>query len=99
MIDRALALNPSFAYGWYWSGWVRLFAGQLDLAIQHFETSMRLNPRSQRSFHLAGIGMAHCRASSRVGEGSALASSLGCRTAPGAHLLVEALRYRAPRSA
>ena len=59
LIDRALALNPSFAFGWYWSGWVRVFAGQLDLAIQHFETSMRLNPRSQRGFHLAGIGMAH----------------------------------------
>jgi len=59
LIDRALALNPSFAYGWYRSGWVRLFAGQLDLAIQHFETSMGLNPRSQRGFHLAGIGMAH----------------------------------------
>jgi len=59
LIDRALALNPSFAFGWYWSGWVRVFAGQLELAIQHFETSMRLNPRSQRGFHLAGIGMAH----------------------------------------
>jgi adenylate cyclase len=59
LITRALALNPSFAYGWYWSGWVHTFAGQLDLAIQHFETSMRLNPRSQRGFHLAGIGMAH----------------------------------------
>ena len=59
MIDRALALNPSFAYGWYWSGWLRLFAGQADLAIQHFETSMRLNPRGQRGFHLGGIGMAH----------------------------------------
>ena len=59
LIDRALALNPSFAYGWYWSGWLRLFAGQTDLAIQHFETSMRLNPRSQRGFHLAGIGSAH----------------------------------------
>jgi adenylate cyclase len=59
LIDRALALNPSFAYAWYWSGWVHTFAGQPDLAIQHFETSMRLNPRSQRGFHLAGIGMAH----------------------------------------
>jgi len=59
LINRALALNPSFAYGWYWSGWVHTFAGQLDLAIQHFETSMRLNPRSLRGFHLAGIGMAH----------------------------------------
>jgi TolB-like protein len=59
LIDRALLLNPSFAYAWYWSGWLRLFAGQAELAIQHFETSMRLNPRSQRGFHLAGIGLAH----------------------------------------
>src|SRR5215469_13456300 len=59
LIDRALALNPSFAYGWYWSGWLRLFAGQADVAIQHFETSMRLNPRGQRGFHLSGIGLAH----------------------------------------
>jgi adenylate cyclase len=59
LIDRVLVLNPSFAYGWYWSGWLRLFAGHPDLAIQHFETSMRLNPRSQRGFHLGGIGMAH----------------------------------------
>jgi len=59
LIDRALVLNPSFAYAWYWSGWLRLFAGQADLAIQHFETSMRLNPRGQRGFHLAGIGFAH----------------------------------------
>ena len=59
LMDRALALNPSFALAWYWSGWLRLFAGETDLAIQHFETSMRLNPRGQRGFHLSGIGMAH----------------------------------------
>ena len=59
MIDRALVLNPSFAYAWYWSGWLRLFAGQADVAIQHFETSMRLNPRGQRGYHLGGVGMAH----------------------------------------
>jgi adenylate cyclase len=59
LIDRALLLNPSFAYAWYWSGWLHLFAGQAELAIQHFETSMRLNPRGQRGFQLAGIGSAH----------------------------------------
>jgi pentatricopeptide repeat protein len=58
-MDRALALNPNFAHAWYWSGWLRLFAGEADLAIRHFETSMRLNPRAQRGFHLSGIGMAH----------------------------------------
>jgi pentatricopeptide repeat protein len=59
IIERALALNPSFALAWYWSGWLRLFAGDTDLAIEHFKTSMRLNPRGQRGFHLSGIGMAH----------------------------------------
>src|SRR5262249_56465188 len=53
LIDRALALNPSFAYGWYWSGWLRLFAGRADLAIQHFVTAMRLDPTGERGFHLA----------------------------------------------
>jgi adenylate cyclase len=35
LIDRALALNPSFAYGWYWSGWLRLFSGDADLVPLH----------------------------------------------------------------
>jgi TolB-like protein len=59
LIDRALVLNTSFADCWYWSGWLRLFAGRADLAIEHFEASMRLNPRAGRGFHLAGIGTAH----------------------------------------
>jgi len=54
MIDRALVLNPSFALGWFWSGWLRLFAGQADVAMQHFETSMRLNPRGQGATIWAG---------------------------------------------
>jgi len=76
LVDRALALNPSFAYGWYWSGWLRLFAGQADVAIQHFETSMRLNPRSQWGFHLAGIGTAHFVMQRFDGASTALRVSL-----------------------
>ncbi|HEX6442707.1 MAG TPA: tetratricopeptide repeat protein, partial [Stellaceae bacterium] len=56
LIDRALALNPNFANGWYWSGWLRLMTGDADRAIQHFETSLRLSPRDQQGFHLSGIG-------------------------------------------
>jgi tetratricopeptide (TPR) repeat protein len=44
IIDRALDLNPSYAIGWVRSGWLRLMAGQRDLAIEHFEASLRLNP-------------------------------------------------------
>jgi adenylate cyclase len=58
-LDRGLQLNPSSARGWQWSGWLRAWAGQPDLAIGHFETSLRLNPREQRANPLMGIGVAH----------------------------------------
>ena len=38
LVDRALALNPSFARGWYISGVLRRWAGQPDIAIEHFES-------------------------------------------------------------
>ena len=47
LVDRALALNPSFARGWYLSGFLRVLAGQPDLAIEHVETSLRLSPRER----------------------------------------------------
>ena len=47
LVDRALALNPSFARGWFVSGTLRIFAGQPDLAIEHVETSLRLSPRER----------------------------------------------------
>jgi adenylate cyclase len=46
LIDRALTLNPSFARGWFLSAYLRLMAGQPDLAIVHLETSLRLSPRN-----------------------------------------------------
>jgi tetratricopeptide (TPR) repeat protein len=47
LVDRALALNPSFAYGWYVSAGIRLAAGEPDLALEHVETCLRLNPRER----------------------------------------------------
>ena len=58
LVDRALALNPSFGLGWYWSGVLRIIAGHPDLALEHFETFLRLSPRERHSAHLTGIGMA-----------------------------------------
>src|SRR5207244_2135535 len=60
LIDRALALNPSFARGWYASGILRTFAGQPDLAIEHFQTSLRLSPRGRYGAVFAMIGTALC---------------------------------------
>src|SRR5262249_20211604 len=47
LVDRALALNPSYARGWFVSGLLRVWAGQPDLGIEHVETSVRLSPRER----------------------------------------------------
>jgi TolB-like protein len=59
LVDRALALNPSFARGWNVSGIIRNFAGQPDLAIEHAETAMRLSPRERIGTPLGVIGLAY----------------------------------------
>jgi adenylate cyclase len=59
LVDRALALNPSFARGWYISGILRKFAGQNDLAIEHAEASLRLSPRGRFGSVFYVIGGAH----------------------------------------
>jgi adenylate cyclase len=58
LIDRCLALNPSFARGWHWSGVLRNFSGHPDLALEHFDMSLRLSPRDRLGFHLTPIGAA-----------------------------------------
>jgi adenylate cyclase len=57
LVDRALALNPSFARGWHLSGLLRLWAGHLDIAIEHVEAALRLSPRA-RGTSLLVIGAA-----------------------------------------
>jgi tetratricopeptide (TPR) repeat protein len=55
LVDRALALTPSFSRGWFVSGILRNWAGEHDLAIEHAETSMRLSPRERRGTTLSLI--------------------------------------------
>jgi adenylate cyclase len=59
LVDRALALNPSFAYGWYASGVLRAWAGEPNFAIEHLKTSLRLSPREHMGQPLHLIGMAY----------------------------------------
>jgi TolB-like protein/DNA-binding response OmpR family regulator/Tfp pilus assembly protein PilF len=47
-IDRALVLNPNLAAAWYYGGWVRIFLGQPDAAIEHLGRAMRLSPLDPR---------------------------------------------------
>jgi tetratricopeptide (TPR) repeat protein len=59
LIDRALALNPSFARGWHISSILRLWAGRPEIAIEHADTALRLSPRARVGWVFLTIGAAH----------------------------------------
>jgi TolB-like protein len=59
LVDRALALNPSYARGWQISGMLRIYAGQPEIAIEHSEVALRLSPRARVGPSRGVIGMAH----------------------------------------
>jgi adenylate cyclase len=59
LAERSLAASPSSAYGWFWSGMLRLYAGQCDLAIEYIEKSLRLNPLDRMGVPLAAMAAAH----------------------------------------
>jgi TolB-like protein/Tfp pilus assembly protein PilF len=43
-VDRALELNSNLAAAWLFSGWLRIWFGKPDIAIQHLARAMRLSP-------------------------------------------------------
>jgi TolB-like protein/DNA-binding SARP family transcriptional activator len=44
LIDRSLALNPNWAWAWLFSGWVKVWGGEPEIAIDHVSRAMRLSP-------------------------------------------------------
>jgi TolB-like protein/class 3 adenylate cyclase len=59
-IDRALVLNPNLAIAWYLSGWLRIYRGEPEVAIEHLAHAMRLSPLDPTLFNMqAGMGIAH----------------------------------------
>ena len=59
-LDRALLINPNLAWGWSYSGVVKLWLGESDRAVEHFAHAMRLNPLDPRIFFIQqGIAYAH----------------------------------------
>jgi len=43
-LDHALTLNPNAAINWGWSGWINVWSGRSDRAIEHYQRAMRLSP-------------------------------------------------------
>jgi TolB-like protein len=60
LTDRAVILNPNLSTTWWASAWVRLYCGDLDKAIEHFEHAMRLSPLDPHLNTMqGGIAFAH----------------------------------------
>jgi len=59
LVDRALTLNPSFARGWYISGALRIWAGDLEAGIERIEAALRLSPHTRVGYANALIGSAY----------------------------------------
>jgi adenylate cyclase len=74
LIERSVELNPGSAMAWMFSARVQLALGEPELAFEHVQTSMRLDPLSpDRSFQLTNMGLARL-AQGRFGEAAALFS-------------------------
>ena len=60
LIDRALVLNPNLASAWFLGGFLRVWNGEPDGAIEHFARAMRLSPLDPEMYRMqAGMAVAH----------------------------------------
>jgi TolB-like protein len=60
LVDRALLLDPNSAMAWYYGGWLRIWLGEHEAAIEHLARAMRLSPQDPHMFNMrAGVASAH----------------------------------------
>ena len=60
LIERSLALNPNWFWAWLFSGWVKVWAGESDAAIERVTHAMRLSPHDPQLVNaLAAMAAAH----------------------------------------
>jgi hypothetical protein len=58
--DQAVALNPNLATVRLCSGWIRIWRGELELAIEHVNHAIRLSPLDPTVFRMQNmLAMAH----------------------------------------
>ena len=52
LIERALALNPNLAHAWFLSGWVKVWRGEPEVALEREARAMRLSPHDMFTFNM-----------------------------------------------
>jgi TolB-like protein len=62
-MDRGLAVNPNSAQTWMLSGWLRVWRGEPDLALDHLAHATRLSPFDPLMHIHAAMAYAHFLAS------------------------------------
>ena len=59
-IERALLLNPNLAWAWSFSGWIKVWLGEPEVAIEREARAMRLSPHDPQIFIMqAATAAAH----------------------------------------
>jgi adenylate cyclase len=59
LLARALAMDPTACWAWEQSGWLRNACEEPEIAIAHFDRSLRLSSPRTPSLGLAGTGCSH----------------------------------------
>jgi TolB-like protein/class 3 adenylate cyclase/Tfp pilus assembly protein PilF len=87
LVDRALLINPNLASAWFLGGFLKLWSGQSDVAMEHFERAMRLSPLDPEIYRAqAGMAMAHLFAG-RFATACSMADTV-CRRLPSFMMVV-----------
>src|SRR5262249_5062859 len=60
LLARSLAMDPTSAWAWERSGWLKTYLGEPQTAIEHFRRSFVLDPSGPNNANrFTGIGSAH----------------------------------------
>ena len=83
-LDRALVINPNLPVGLTGSGWVKVWLGDPDRAIERFAHAMRLSPIDPRIFAMQE-GMAHAHFFAGRYDEARICANRALRELPVAH--------------
>ena len=98
LVERAIALNPSSSFVWLISGSIHVRNGQPDMAAEHLETSMRLDPISSSANAYSRMYLASARfQQGRFDEALALFETTSLRLPVSYIILASIYGYRGKR--
>ena len=75
LIARALVLNPNSAWGWLFSGWVKVWLGEPEVAIEQVAHAMRLSPSDPHVFNMQAAAASAYFFAGRYAEASSCAEA------------------------